>query len=462
MTAKKATKRLSSIEEIPSIMSKLGRPGIFYLPGNASCMPTVEKEIQRQSAQLIGWRGFQLLSMLGGWETVFRNVRMATPFIGKGLRKLVNAGGADFIPCHLSELWRLLDDQWCPDVAFFHVSPFDEHGVTTLGVDAGISHFAYEAALRKGTIMIAVVNKQMPRFHVEPTRLKYRGKKLMTGCPAHFRDFDYYVEIDEPIIRHKMGVIDEVSRRIGENVAKCIPNGACVQLGIGGIPDAVTVALRGHHGLGLHSELASNGALDLIERGVITGGSKSLLRGKHVIGFALGDEKMYAALSDERFAILPQRFVNDPRIIGRNVRMHNVNSALAVTFFGDVCASTRQSSEGMQFYSGMGGAFDFALGANMSEGGCSIIALPSTYRDNSGRLQSRICDMLPVGSHMTAGNESIRVFATEWGAVDTTGLTIRDRLDAMISIAHPDFRRILEIQASHLPGTHRTLCGKVV
>lgn len=431
-------------------------PGKFYLPGNANYIPTLEAVIQQQAERLHGWRGFQVLSFGSGWDAVAEHIRMATSFIGPGLRDLVNHSEADFVPNHLSELPLLFNGRWRPDVAFMHVSPPDEDGNVTLGLDAGISYLAYEAAKHEDRVMIAVVNQQMPRFHIAPTGEMWNGKPLMSGCSAHIDEFDAVIEIDEPLVTHDMGDVDDVSAQIGKHIARLIPNGATIQLGIGAIPNAVTAALTGHKGLGIHSELISDGVLELIRQGVVDGSRKTRMRGKHTIGFALGSRELYKALTHEDFAIVPQAYVNRPSVIAEQARMININSTLAIDLQGNVGASMVIKEDGSPlFYSGIGGARDFAQGANMSEGGRSIIALPSAYRDREGRLHSRIVPLLPMGTHVTTNGDTLEVVVTEHGIAELTGLTVLERARKLVELAHPQFRDELLSEIGGLPGYQR-------
>ncbi len=416
-----------------------------YLPGNGNLIPPLEAAIQEHAAELSGMQCWQLLSLGTGWDRddVYPHVRIVTPFIGPTIRDLVNAGRADFIPMHLSLVSKLFEKEWIPDVVFLHTSLPDRSGRVTPGLDAGLSIGPFRQAKAQGKIVIAVMNARMPHFSISPLMCE----RMEAGCPIHTHEIDYAIEIDEPLHEHSMGEIDEISFQIGKQIARRIENGSTIQLGIGGIPNAVLAALTEHEDLGVHSEMLSDGLVQLLDSGVVTGRQKTLLRSMVVVGFVLGTRALYDIVEDERFAFLPQSWINDPRVIARNQRMVSVNSALAVSLEGDVCAS----SIGTMKYSGVGGARDFALGADMSDGGWPVIALPSTYL-SGGELKSRICAVLPRGAHVTSSGDTVQNVVTEFGSASLKGRTIRQRAAAMIRLAHPDFQDGLLEEARALHG----------
>lgn len=433
------TVKVRSVSELVPVLKTCSR--LVYLSGNANHIPIVEQAIQEKAEELNGLRFFQILTLGRGWDTVAEHIRLVTPFIGPGSRRLANEGKADFVPTHLSQLPALFSDgRWRPEVAIVQTSMPDENGRVTLGLDAGLSYAAFLAA----GIRIAVMNRRMPRFHIEPFLAE---KGLIVGMPVNLRDIHYVLEIDEPLVEHPMGESDEVSERIGKLIAREVPNGATLQLGIGGIPNAVLNNLLSHEDIGIHTEVISDGLIRLIEEGVVTGREKALLRKKVVLGFVLGTQALYGMLEGSQFAFLPQEWVNNPTIIGRNRFQISINSALAVNLFGDVSASTI----GRRWYSGVGGARDFALGANMSEGGKSFIALPSTY-ERDGTAHSRILAEFLPGTHVTTSSDTMWNIVTEYGIAKLRGMCIRSRAAAIISIAHPDFRDRLLDEARRLPG----------
>lgn len=438
--------RIVSAEEA---VASIGKEQMIYFSGNANQPEKMAKAVQNDPESVSGSTVVQALTLDRGWVAphVMKHARVKTPFAGYALRDAINAGHADIIHTHLS-LWSdLLENEYRPDVAIVQVSPPDE-GFCSLGLDAGLSHPAVMAAKR----VIGVVNSNMPCFHRELLLGEWDSDKnmpLQSGCAVPYDLFDMIVETDDPLMTHPMGgELDEVSQKIGRHIAEFIRDGDTLQLGIGSVPDAVLECLDGFQDLGLHTEMACKGAYILWEKGVITGKKKNLLRGKMVLGFVLGDEEMYAALGHPDFCFLPQHWVNDPRIIAKNQNMVSVNSALAVSLPGDVCAS----SIGPKVYSGDGGQRDFVLGARRSKGGRSFIALPSTYVGKDGKLASRIVPLLPYGSHVTTSSSTVDHIVTEYGAVRLAGKTLRERAELLIGIAHPDFQGELEQAARILDG----------
>lgn len=449
---------LSDIAELGDTLERIA-PRILWLPGNTNRIDAVEALLWERASRFAGLRVVQLLSLGKGWSKAIPHIRLVTPFIGPGARELVHRGFADFLPCHLSFFPSLTRPgphgtrgRYQPDVAIAHVSRPDPLGRVTLGLDAGLS---WEPVQHAG-ITIAVMNSQMPKFVSEPIMTeRYRGKPLASGCAMPLDAFDYVLEHDAPLMAHPASTASEEALAIGKRIASyfdqhgkpLIQKGATLQLGIGDIPDGILRALESRTDLelGIHSEMISDGVLRLMRAGVITGRRKTLLRNKVVIGFAIGSNELYDALEDPEFVILPQEFVNDPHIVARSPRMTSINGALAVSLLGDVCAS----HIGHLPYSGIGGARDFALGAHASDGGRSIIALPSTYTDRAtGKLASRITLALPEGSHVTVNYDTAQFIATEHGVAELEGMTISERINAMIGIAHPAFRESLAHDAN--------------
>lgn len=434
-------------------------PRLMWLPGNTNRIPAVEELLWDHAPLFEGLRVLQLLSMGSGWAKAVPHIRLVTPFIGPGARSLVHRGFADFLPCHLSFFPSLTrpgmngkHGRYQPDIAFAHVCEPDQYGRVTLGLDAGISW----EPVQNARIKIAVVNSNMPRFHNEPIMTeRYRGRAIHSGCTMHIDEFDFVIELDSPLTAHSTAVLSDEAIAIGRQITTfadqfgkpLIQRGSTLQLGIGEIPDGVLHALESRTDLelGIHSEMISDGVLRLMNNGVITGKYKELLRQKIAIGFAIGSAELYAALEDPRFAVMPQEYINDPRIIARNPKMISINSALAVSLLGDICAS----HIGHLPYSGVGGARDFALGAHASEEGRSIIALPSTYIEKgTGKLASRISLALPEGSHVTVNYDTAQYIATEYGVAELEGMTLAERVNTMIGIAHPTFREELARDAN--------------
>jgi acetyl-CoA hydrolase len=360
------------------------------------------------------------------------HLRVNTLFISANVRKAVQEGRADFTPVLLSEFPLLFKNKILPvDVAFIHVSPPDEHGFCSLGVEVGLTKSPAESA----KIIIAEVNEQMPR--------------TLGDSFIHCSRLDYMVPVNYPIAELPMGGEgdDEISRKIAGYIADLIPDYATLQMGIGAIPDAVLGFLGDKKDLGIHSEMFSDGVVRLVEKGVITNARKTLHPGKIVVGFILGTKSLYEWAHDNPLCEFHrQEYVNDPYVIAQNERMVAINSAIEVDLTGQVCAD----SIGPKFFSGIGGQLDFIYGASRSKGGVPIIALPSTTILKDGTLVSRIVSMLKQGAGVVTGRNHVHYVVTEYGVADLYGKTIRQRAQQLIKIAHPNFRKDMEKQAREL------------
>jgi 4-hydroxybutyrate CoA-transferase len=275
-------------------------------------------------------------------------------------------------------------------------------------------------------VVIAEANKNMPRVH---------GDSFI-----HVSQFDHIVEVDVPLYELNKKKITEVEERIGRNIAELIEDECCLQLGIGGIPDAVLANLTGFRDLGIHSEMIADGVMTLVGKGVITGAKKTIHKGKIVVTFLMGSRDFYDWLDDNpMIEIHTVDYVNDPTVIARNTKMISINSALEVDLLGQVCADTM----GPQQFSGVGGQVDFVRGAKSSEGGKAIIALPSTAREKI----SRIVPLFKPGAAVTTSRNDIDYVVTDYGIAALAGKTVQDRMKAMINIAHPEFREELTRKA---------------
>lgn len=339
-------------------------------------------------------------------------------FTGGNVRKAVNEGRADYVPIHLSEIARLIETGRLPvDVALIQVSPPDEHGFCSYGVGVDCT----KAAAERAKHVVALVNKQMPRS--------------LGDSFIHASRLTHVVETDSPLVEvPSHGEISEVSRRIGEHVASLIEDGSTLQMGIGEIPDAVLHCVRDKRDLGVHTEMFADGIVAAFEAGVITNEAKTLHRGKIVASFTLGSRKTFDFLNNNPFVeFRPTEYVNDPFVIARNERMVAINSALAVDLTGQVCSD----SIGTTIYSGFGGQVDFIRGAARSKGGKPIIALPATAKGGS---ISRIVDVLPEGGGVVTTRADVHYVITEYGIASLFGASLRERAEALIGIAHPDFR----------------------
>jgi acyl-CoA hydrolase/GNAT superfamily N-acetyltransferase len=338
-------------------------------------------------------------------------------FIGANVREAVSCGAADYTPVFLSEIPELFRSRRLRvDVALICVSTPDAHGYCSLGVSVDV----VRAALESARVVVAEINPRMPRTH---------GASFV-----HVRDVDAFVLNDVPLLEVAPPEPDDVSRRIGQFIAGLVPNGATLQMGIGQIPNAALAALRDKTDLGLHTEMLSDGVIDLIEAGVITGRRKSFHPGKAVTSFCIGTRRLYDYVHDNPFfEFLPTDVVNDPGMIARNDRMISINSALQIDLTGQVCAD----SIGTRFYSGIGGQVDFIRGAARSKEGRSILALKSTAKNGT---VSRIVPVLSEGAGVVTTRGDVHTVVTEHGVAELKGRTIRERVRALISVAHPAFR----------------------
>ena len=345
-------------------------------------------------------------------------------FLGGQTRPLVQQGLADYVPIFLSELPLLFRRGQQPvDVALIQVSPPDKHGVCTLG----ISVEATKTACAQAKTIIAHINPRMPRTHGD-SFIRYDQLSAV------------FVAADE-LPEHASATPDAVNAAIGRHVASLIDDGTCLQMGIGAIPDAVLSCLGNHRDLGVHSEMFSDGVLDLVARGVINNQRKQVHPGKLVATFVMGSRRLYDFVDDNpEVVLLEADYVNDTRTIRRNRNVVAINSALQVDLSGQICAD----SIGTKIYSGVGGQMDFMRGAALSDGGKAIIALPSTAA--GGRL-SRISAVLDAGAGVVTTRAHAHYIVTEYGVADLRGKSLRERAAALIAIAHPDFREALATAA---------------
>jgi acyl-CoA hydrolase len=352
------------------------------------------------------------------YEGIFRHRGL---FLGENVREAVIAGRADYTPIFLFEIEDLFMSGALPlDVVLMQVSPPNDHGYVTLGttVDSTLN------ATRCARTVIAEVNERMPRTHGETA--------------IHVSRISMIVETSRPLLELHPEPFTAMHRRIAENVATLIPDGATLQTGIGGIPEAVLACLGDKHDLGIHSEMVGDGVIDLMESGVLNGERKSLHRGKAVIAFILGSQRLIDYVDDNpAFDFRPICYTNDPFVVAQNDRMVAINSALQVDLTGQVCSD----SIGIKPYSGIGGQVDFIRGAARSKGGVPIIALPSTAK--KGTI-SRIAPMLDPGAGVVTSRADVHYIVTEHGIAYLHGKTLRERAEALIAIADPRFRNELE------------------
>jgi len=342
-------------------------------------------------------------------------------FLGENVREAIAAGRADYTPIFLSEIERLFEDGSMPlDAVLMQVSPPDEHGFVSLGttVDCTLT------AARFARLVIAEVNDQVPRTHGETT--------------LHISHISSIVETSRPLLELQAEPYNELQRRVGENVASLIPDGATLQTGIGGIPDAVLACLADKRDLGIHTEMCSDGVIDLMESGVLNGERKSLYRGKAVLSFVLGSQRIFEFIRENpSFEFRSISYTNDPFVVAQNDRMVAINSAIQVDLTGQVCAD----SMGTTPYSGFGGQLDFIRGAARSKGGVPIIALPSTAVRGT---VSRIVPVLEPGAGVVTSRADVHYVVTEHGIAYLHGKSLRERAEALIAVAHPRFQAELE------------------
>lgn len=346
-----------------------------------------------------------------------RRFRANAFFIGSNVREAVAHGAADYTPIFLSEIPGLFRSRRARlDVALVSTTLPDAHGFVSLGVSVDV----VKAAVESADIVVAEVNPTMPRTH---------GASFV-----HVSDIDMFVRNDAPILESAPEKPDAIALGIGRFCASLIENGATLQMGIGDIPNAVLANLGDKQDIGIHTEMFSDGIIELIENGVITGKRKTLHPRKVVTSFCKGSRRLYDYVHDNPFfEFLPSEFVNDPFVIAKNDRMVSINSALQVDLTGQVCAD----SIGTRFYSGIGGQVDFIRGAARSAGGRSIIAIESTAK---GGTLSRIVPTLAEGAGVVTTRGDVHTVLTEYGIAELKGRSVRERALSLISIAHPDFR----------------------
>tara|TARA_R110002051_G_scaffold7699_2_gene34173 strand:+ start:5199 stop:6491 length:1293 start_codon:yes stop_codon:yes gene_type:complete len=344
-------------------------------------------------------------------------------FVGGNVRQAVNEGNGDYIPIFLSEIHLLFRRNILPiDVAFIQVSPPDQHGYCSLGTSVDITLPAVETA----KTVIAQINPNVPRTH---------GDGII-----HIKDIDHTVYSDNPLSISGSTVISGIEAQIGSNVADLIEDGATLQMGIGNIPNAVLNNLGNHKRLGIHTEMFSDGILPLVESGVITGEEKVVKNGKIVTCFAVGSQKLYDFVNDNPLVHFKEAaYTNDTAIIRRNPKVTAINSAIEIDLTGQVCADTI----GNRQYSGVGGQMDFIRGASLSQGGKPIFAMPAA----TAKGISKITPYLKEGAGITTTRAHVHYVVTEYGVADLFGKNLKQRAQALINIAHPEFKEDLEREA---------------
>jgi acetyl-CoA hydrolase len=420
-------RKLISAEEAASLIRSHSR---IYLGGGAGVPLVLEMALVDRASDLQGVEVMSVLTFSGGEyldRRLQKSFRHRALFLGQNAREAVKEGRADYTPIFLSEIPALFRGGQFPiDVAMVQISPPDEHGFCSFGIEVGVTKPAAESA----RLIIAEINSQMPR--------------VLGDSFIHLSRIDHIVRVDYPLPEAPQGGYSDAHVKIAEFIAEQIPDGATLQLGIGSIPDAVLLQLEGKRDLGIHSELFSDGVVDLVEKGVITNEKKTLHRGKIIAGFLFGSKKLYDFVNNNAMIELhPTDYVNDPYVIAQNENMIAINSAIEIDLSGQVCAD----SMGTQFFSGIGGQVDFVRGAKRSKGGKAIIAFPSTAKKGT---VSRIVANLTPGAGVVTSRGDVHIIVTEYGVANLHGKSVRERARLLIDIAHPDFREELKEAAQNM------------
>ena len=408
-------------------VSKIKSGDRVFVQGSAATPMVLTKALGQRASEL---QQVEIISLTTLGELNLLNDQYPTSFyfnslfVSANTREAVNDDRGDYIPVFLSEIPRLFNQHILElDVALVHVSPPDKHGFCSLGVSVDIT----KSAVRNSKYVIAQVNPQMPRT---------LGDGVM-----HVSEFSAIVEVNDelPIVDYK-SKITSADIEIGKHCSSIIEDGSTLQMGIGAIPDAVMEQLEGHKDLGVHTEMFSNGVIDLVKKGVITNRFKKKHRQKNVTTFAIGSKELYAFINDHpEFEFLESDYVNDAYIIAKNPKVVAINSAIEIDITGQVCAD----SIGTYQYSGVGGQMDFIRGANLSVGGKPIIALSSTT--NKG--ESKIVPFLKPGAGVVTTRAHVHYVITEYGIAYLFGKNLKQRAYALIDIAHPSHREALEQEA---------------
>ena len=408
-------------EEAISIIKPGNR---VYVHGSAQTPVCLMKELARQAKRLKDIE-FVFISVYGDIEVTkpeyAEYFHVNSLFVSQSIRCAVNEGHADYVPVFLSEIPELFKRKILSiDVALVQVSPPDDHGYCSLGVSVDIARSAVNTAKH----VIAVVNPNVPRTH---------GDGLI-----HSSRFHSIVKCDDPLYEVRYGDnVGPIELKIGENIASLIEDRSCLQMGIGSIPDAVLRSLSNHKDLGVHTEMFSDGIIELFEKDIINNRYKQIHPNKAVTAFALGTKRLYDYVDDNpAFQFLDIDYVNDPHVIRRNNKMVAINSAIEIDITGQVCAD----SIGTYQYSGVGGQMDFIRGAALSDGGKPIIALPS----RTAKGIPRIVSFLKPGAGVTTTRAHVHYVVTEYGIAYLFGKNLRQRAKALINIAHPGDREELE------------------
>lgn len=407
----------------------------IFLTSNCSVPRELVFALIRRAPQLQNVEIYQALTIFGSEYVepcMDGHLRVNSLFASSNVRKAIHECRADFTPVHLSEFPLLFMKGILPvDVAFVHLSPPDDQGYCTFGVESGLTKGPAESA----KLIIAEINEQMPR--------------MLGDTRVHISKLDAIVPVNYPLAEIPIPDLatDPVMERIGQHIAERITDGATLQLGIGDIPNAVLHYLGDKKDLGIHSELISDGIIKLVEKGVINNSKKTIHKEKITTGFLFGSKVLHHWCDNNPIVEIQRtEYVNHPMIIAKNRKMVAINSAIEIDLTGQVCSD----SIGPKIYSGTGGQMDFIYGSSLAEEGMPIIALPSTSVGSNGVIYNKIVPMLKQGAGVVTTRNHIHYVATEYGMVDLYGKSFRQRAQALISIAHPDFREELTREARNL------------
>lgn len=422
--AKIYQERKRDIHEAVSVIKSGQR---VYLSANASAPYALMRALAERKNEL---ENVELVNMLLLGKDPLCTPEMkghffhSSLFVGSADREAVNAGRSAYIPVHLHQIPTLLRDNYLPlDVAMIHVSPPDEHGFVSLGTEV----VAAKAAVEVAKHVIGQVNPKMPR--------------TLGNSFVHVSQFASLVEVDEPLFTLDIEPFTDVEYKIGQHITSLIKDGDTLQLGIGGIPNAVLTLLEGRRDIGIHTEMISDGIVAAVEKGIITGLKKVFHPGKVIGTFVLGSEELYSLVNNNPlFELHPVDYTNDPFVVAKNDNMVAINSAIEVDLTGQVCSD----SMGTYIYSGFGGQLDFIRGAAHAKNGRPVIALPATAK--KGKL-SRIVPTLQTGAGVVTTRADVRYVVTEFGVASLFGKNLQQRAKELIKVAHPDFRDMLTEEA---------------
>ena len=418
--------KLCTAEEAVSHIKSGNRVVVAHACGE----PVILTDAMVENAERYDFRDIEVVHMVAMGKAGYCKPEMASRFRHNGLflggttKVAVEEGRGDFTPIFFSQIPDLLRNELRADVLLFQVSEPDEHGYCSFGISCDYTKPCAETA----GLHIAQINKNMPR--------------VLGDNFIHISQLDYIVAQDANLIQLNPPQIGEVQRKIGENIASLVKDGDCLQLGIGAIPDAVLLFLKEKKDLGIHSEMISDGVVELINAGVVTNKCKQIDKGQSVVTFLMGTDKLYDYVKNNpSVKLLPVDVVNDPRIICQNDNVVSINSCVEVDLMGQVCSE----SVGLKQISGIGGQVDFVRGANMSKGGRTIMAMPATAA--KGTI-SKVVPFLAEGATVTTSRCDVNYVVTEYGIAQLHGRTLKDRARQLIEIAAPEFREELKVEFS--------------